>query len=80
MLTRLAELKLGLYSRPYVHQATALERFFAEESDLIVATGTGSGKTESFLMPIIADSDEAARVKRDDAARGYEMMPPTVTE
>ncbi|MGO9004692.1 MAG: hypothetical protein ACLQB4_02855 [Beijerinckiaceae bacterium] len=27
-----------------------------------------------------ADSDEAARVKRDDAARGYEMMPPTVTE
>ncbi|MGO9773192.1 MAG: hypothetical protein ACLPSW_27335, partial [Roseiarcus sp.] len=23
-----------------------------------------------------ADSDEAARVKRDDAARGYEMMPP----
>jgi transposase len=27
-----------------------------------------------------ADSDEAARVKRDKAARGYEMMPPTVTE
>jgi hypothetical protein len=28
----------------------------------------------------LADSDEAARVKRDDAARGYDMMPPTVTE
>ena len=29
---------------------------------------------------VIADSDEAARVKRDDPARGYEMMPPTVTD
>jgi hypothetical protein len=31
-------------------------------------------------MLTVADSDEAARVKRDDAARGYEMMPPTGTE
>jgi predicted dithiol-disulfide oxidoreductase (DUF899 family) len=27
-----------------------------------------------------ADSDDAARVERDNAARGYEMMSPTVTE
>jgi hypothetical protein len=33
-----------------------------------------------LLFTVGADSDEAARVKRDDAARGYEMMPPTVTE
>jgi hypothetical protein len=43
--------------------------------------------TESSESPILgykalrdADSDEAARVKRDKAARGYEMMPPTVKE
>lgn len=53
VLTRLADLTLGLYPRPYVHQASALERFFADNCDLVVATGTGSGKTESFLMPII---------------------------
>lgn len=52
-LSRLATLNVGLYPRPYVHQATALEAFFARGRDLIVATGTGSGKTESFLMPII---------------------------
>lgn len=51
-LTELAAAKVGLFPRPYVHQAQALERFFAG-ADLIVATGTGSGKTESFLMPII---------------------------
>jgi len=33
-----------------------------------------------FGVGFDADSDEAARVKRDNAARGYEMMPPTVTE
>ena len=53
VLTRLAALDIGLYPRPYVHQATSLEAFFHRGADLIVATGTGSGKTESFLMPII---------------------------
>lgn len=44
----------GLYPKPYKHQAEALEEFFgAENIDLVIATGTGSGKTESFLMPII---------------------------
>jgi ATP-dependent helicase YprA (DUF1998 family) len=53
VLSELAHRKLGLFERPYVHQETALEAFFTRGADLIVATGTGSGKTESFLMPII---------------------------
>lgn len=55
-LTSLAQIDVGIFKRPYVHQAKALESFFGEPSeDLIVATGTGSGKTESFLMPIIGE-------------------------
>ncbi len=52
-LAALVDLNVGIYRRPYVHQAKALEEFFSGGNDLIVATGTGSGKTESFLMPII---------------------------
>lgn len=53
-LTQLSELGLGLYPRPYEHQSQALVSFLgAEAADLVIATGTGSGKTESFLMPII---------------------------
>lgn len=45
----------GLYPIPYQHQADALEAFLgAERKELVIATGTGSGKTESFLMPIVA--------------------------
>jgi ATP-dependent helicase YprA (DUF1998 family) len=63
VLTSLAKLNIGVFPRPYVHQTHALQHFFAEEfSDLIVANGTGSGKTESFLMPIIGHlALEAAR-------------------
>lgn len=53
-LTSLADMGLGLYPQPYEHQSQALTSFLGEEaSDLVIATGTGSGKTESFLMPII---------------------------
>lgn len=46
---------VGLYSTPYRHQVEALEAFLGPNKlDLIVATGTGSGKTESFLMPLIS--------------------------
>ncbi len=59
---------VGVFEPPYVHQASALEAFLGRGEDLIVATGTGSGKTESFLMPILGqlameavDAPEAAR-------------------
>ncbi|MBS3948192.1 MAG: DEAD/DEAH box helicase [Dethiobacter sp.] len=44
---------LGIFSDPFEHQVKALEHFLAGR-DLFVSTGTGSGKTECFLWPIIA--------------------------
>lgn len=67
-LSDLAALNLGIFERPYVHQASALESFFAEsQADLIVATGTGSGKTESFLMPIIGHLAQEASERPNSA-------------
>ncbi len=43
----------GIPETPYQHQAESLEIFVGEDREIIVATGTGSGKTESFLMPIL---------------------------
>lgn len=40
----------------YAHQAQALEMFLGQDRDLIVVTGTGSGKTETFLLPILLRS------------------------
>ncbi|WP_413731478.1 DEAD/DEAH box helicase [Sodalis sp. RH20] len=54
VLIQLSAMGVGLYPRPYEHQSQALTSFLGDEAaELIVATGTGSGKTESFLMPII---------------------------
>lgn len=43
-----------LYDPPYTHQAQALEGAGRDGRSLVITTGTGSGKTESFLLPMIA--------------------------
>ncbi|MGE3073897.1 MAG: DEAD/DEAH box helicase [Dehalococcoidia bacterium] len=43
-----------IYDPPYSHQAIALEESIGENRNLVITTGTGSGKTESFLLPIFA--------------------------
>lgn len=41
--------------RLYDHQYKALKDAFIEKKNIIVTTGTGSGKTECFLLPVISD-------------------------
>ncbi len=38
----------------YTHQEEALLASFGDDGNLLVATGTGSGKTEAFVLPILA--------------------------
>lgn len=54
----------------YTHQEEALLQAFSERPHLLVATGTGSGKTEAFLLPILADLLREAQ--RWPAPRGRE--------
>lgn len=49
-----------LYPGMWQHQAEAFTCFLNDKKDIIVATGTGSGKTECFLIPILGQLyDEA---------------------
>lgn len=41
---------------PYKHQVEAWEKLLsADNSSIVVTTGTGSGKTECFMLPLITD-------------------------
>lgn len=54
----LAALGSGLLSpvtHLYQHQWEALNTVIKNKKDLIVTTGTGSGKTECFLLPLLAE-------------------------
>lgn len=76
MLSAASQLGIGIYREPFSHQAKALESFLGpDQSDLIVATGTGSGKTESFLMPIVGTlAMEAERDPRSAALPGCRAL------
>lgn len=49
----------------YRHQEAAIRRILGKDRNIVVASGTGSGKTECFLIPILHDllSDPAPGVR-----------------
>jgi ATP-dependent helicase YprA (DUF1998 family) len=64
--------RTGIPRLPYAHQARALELFFEKREspcELVVSTGTGSGKTETFLMPIIG----SMAMEKSTRASSYSM-------
>lgn len=40
--------------QPYEHQRRAFEESVVRKRDVVITTGTGSGKTECFLLPLLA--------------------------
>jgi len=64
-LSKLVKENLGIFFDPFEHQVKALEHFMAGK-DLFVSTGTGSGKTECFLWPIISKSFYEAKKQPDN--------------
>ncbi|MDR2458015.1 MAG: DEAD/DEAH box helicase [Clostridiales Family XIII bacterium] len=69
---------IGFFADPYEHQLLALEHFIAGR-DIFVSTGTGSGKTECFIWPIILKSFEESLNRPDlfkmDAVRTIIIYP-----
>jgi len=77
-LGKLIKEDLGVFADPFEHQVFALEHFL-NGRDLFVSTGTGSGKTECFLWPIIAKCFDEAKnypeLFKKDAVRAIIIYP-----
>lgn len=58
-----------LFDPPYTHQAEALELAVRDGLSLAITTGTGSGKTESFLLPMLAKLATEAANRPDSFAQ-----------
>ena len=80
-LSRSDENKKGLlFNPPYTHQGKAILDTLVKDKSLIVMTGTGSGKTESFLLPILGKlaieaSTKPNQFKEDAAIRALVLYP-----
>lgn len=57
------DLALLIHDPPYQHQALSTQLSLVDERSLVVMTGTGSGKTECFLLPILGKLAKEAKAK-----------------
>ena len=65
---KLAASGIGVFPSPFAHQISALDAANRGEN-LFVATGTGSGKTECFMWPLLAKMACEARNDKDSWAK-----------
>lgn len=66
---------VGVPKEPYLHQASALEAFLRDKSDILASTGTGSGKTEMFLLNILGSlAIEAAERPESKSMHGCRAL------
>ena len=55
-------IKAGLMQdKPYNHQVEMLKKGFLDKENAVITSGTGSGKTESFLLPLFASLYKEAK-------------------
>lgn len=69
-----------IYDPPYRHQGEALKGSLIDGKNLVIMTGTGSGKTESFLLPILGRFAREAKARptafaQESAMRALIMYP-----
>jgi ATP-dependent helicase YprA (DUF1998 family) len=64
----------AVYDPLYRHQVDALEAFFDRGQDLVVSSGTGSGKTEIFLYAILGSLVQEAERGRTVSQRGMRAI------
>ena len=62
------DLPKHIHDPPYQHQFEAIKGSLIDDRNLIVTTGTGSGKTESFLLPILGKLAHEAELKPETFA------------
>lgn len=74
------ELPKLVYDPPYRHQGESLKGSLIDGKNLVIMTGTGSGKTESFLLPILGKFAREAKERptafaEEPAMRALIMYP-----
>ncbi len=59
----------------YLHQDQAIEKLCRDRRNLVVTTGTGSGKTETFLIPILNQLLEEGSALQEPGVRALLLYP-----
>ena len=61
--------------RPYKHQFESWETLLTKGKSIVVTSGTGSGKTECFMVPLIHDLTKNTNEGRNEAVEAIFLYP-----
>lgn len=64
----------GIERKLYKHQEEALKSALVDRKHIVATTGTGSGKTECFLLPVIADLVNESKTWKKDRTRAVRTL------
>ena len=65
------DLGILIHDPPYQHQSEATQKALVDGRSLVIMTGTGSGKTECFLLPILGKLAREANVTQESFGQTF---------
>lgn len=61
--------------KPYSHQVESWQKLLQEEKSIVVTSGTGSGKTECFMIPVLQDLLQQKRSGNSSGVQAIFLYP-----
>ncbi|MCH3996003.1 MAG: DEAD/DEAH box helicase [Prevotella sp.] len=73
--TKNKEFSFPLSRNPYTHQTESWNNLLNNKKTIVVTSGTGSGKTECFMLPVLQDIFRREKLQKEDGVQAIFIYP-----
>ncbi|MDO6806866.1 DEAD/DEAH box helicase, partial [Wenyingzhuangia sp. 1_MG-2023] len=66
--------RFGADWQPFTHQLASWQSLLDKKHSVVVTSGTGSGKTECFMVPVLEDLHQCYEVNKKQPLEGVHAL------